>query len=182
MNVLITLDEPLGSDLGNNFLLTTDIDSVIPSGATRTELINGLIVLVDDNATQITVTSDPTGLCSGSILNLNIVGKPSTTTFTYQWFHTNTGNGDSNFSIGFSTNPIDNLLSTNTGDNSGGVITQIAETGVIIRLSSTDPTDNLQIVIKDPTNVVSIETGQTEITILFNFQSGMDYIIEATTS
>lgn len=75
MNVLITLDSNIGADLGP-FTLTANVGNVVPSTATRTELINGLQVTVDNTATQITITSDPNGLCSGSILILNITGIP----------------------------------------------------------------------------------------------------------
>lgn len=75
MNILITLDSNIGTDLGP-FTLSANIGNVVPSTATRTELINGLQVTVDNSATQITITSDPNGLCSGSILTLNITGIP----------------------------------------------------------------------------------------------------------
>jgi hypothetical protein len=64
-NILLILGNGLGSNLGPNFNLTTNVGSVTPSTATRTQLLAGLIVSVDDIATQVTVTS--TGPCSNSI-------------------------------------------------------------------------------------------------------------------
>lgn len=75
MNVLITLDSNIGADLGP-FTLSANVGNVVPSTATRTELINGLQVTVDNTATQITITSDPNGLCGGSILTLDIDSIP----------------------------------------------------------------------------------------------------------
>jgi len=65
MNVTVTLNAGLGSDLGTNFDLTADTWVVSPSTATKTALLTGAIVVVDDLATQITVTS--TGTCTNSI-------------------------------------------------------------------------------------------------------------------
>jgi hypothetical protein len=76
MNVLITLDTNIGADLGQ-FVLTADVGNVVPSTATRSSLINGIFVVVDENATEITIISDPNGLCSGSVLTLNINGIPN---------------------------------------------------------------------------------------------------------
>ena len=71
MNVIVTLNAGLGSDLGPNFNLTSNGSptTVTPSTATKTELLAGSTVTVDDSATQITVTS--TGVCTNS-LNLSI--------------------------------------------------------------------------------------------------------------
>ena len=64
-NILLILGSGLGSNLGPNFNLTADIGSVTPSTATKSELIAGKIVSVDDIATQVTVTS--IGPCYNSI-------------------------------------------------------------------------------------------------------------------
>jgi hypothetical protein len=77
MYVTITLNSGLGADTGPNFNLTADVGSVTPSTATKSELLAGKQVLVNDNATQITVTS--TGACTTSII-LNISGQTTTTT------------------------------------------------------------------------------------------------------
>jgi len=69
MNVLVTLSAGLGSELGPDFDLTADTGVVSPSTATKTELLAGVAVVVDNGATQITVTS--TGVCTNS-LNLSI--------------------------------------------------------------------------------------------------------------
>jgi len=66
MNVTLTLNAGLGSDLGPNFDLTADTGVVSPSTATLSQLLApGLVVVADNAATQITVTS--TGVCTNSI-------------------------------------------------------------------------------------------------------------------
>ena len=65
MNVTITLNSGLGSDLGPNFNLTANVSTVTPSTATLTELLAGKLVTVDGSATSVTVTS--TGTCTNSI-------------------------------------------------------------------------------------------------------------------
>ena len=69
MNVTLTLNSGLGSDLGPNFNLTADVGIVSPSTATLTELLASTVVSVDNGATQVTITS--TGTCTNS-LNLPI--------------------------------------------------------------------------------------------------------------
>ena len=69
MNVLVTLNSGLGSDLGPNFSLTTDVGTVTPSTATKTQLLAGKNVTVDNSATTITVTS--VGHCT-NYLTINI--------------------------------------------------------------------------------------------------------------
>lgn len=75
MQVRIELNTPLGADLGP-FNLTTDVGSVVPSTATRNDLIDGIIVTVNDLATTITITSNGSSGCPGSFLTLNISGIP----------------------------------------------------------------------------------------------------------
>ena len=77
MYVIVTLNSGLGADVGPNFNLTADVGSVTPSTATRTELLAGKQVLVDDNATQVTITS--TGACT-TFVTINISGQTTTTT------------------------------------------------------------------------------------------------------
>jgi hypothetical protein len=79
MNITLTLTAGLGTDLGPNFNLTSNVGSVTPSTATKTELTTGKSVSVDDAATQVTITS--TGTCTNA-LTLNISGIPATTTTT----------------------------------------------------------------------------------------------------
>jgi len=69
MNVIVTLNAGLGSDLGPNFDLTADTGVVSPATVTLTDLLAGKQVVADNAATQITVTS--TGTCTNSI-NLTI--------------------------------------------------------------------------------------------------------------
>ena len=64
-SITLTLGAGLGVDLGPNFNLTADVGSVTPSTATKTELLSGKSVSVDDLATQVTVTS--TGTCTNAI-------------------------------------------------------------------------------------------------------------------
>ena len=77
MYVIVTLNSGLGADVGPNFNLTADVGSVTPSTATRTELLAGKQVLVNDNATQVTITS--TGACT-TFVTINISGQTTTTT------------------------------------------------------------------------------------------------------
>ena len=67
MNVTLTLNSGLGSDLGPNFDLISNgtPTTVTPSTATLTELLAGTVVVVDNSATSITVTS--TGVCTNSL-------------------------------------------------------------------------------------------------------------------
>jgi hypothetical protein len=68
MNVTLTLNSGLGSDLGPNFDLISNgtPTTVTPSTATLTQLLSGTFVVeVDNSATSITVTS--TGVCTNSL-------------------------------------------------------------------------------------------------------------------
>jgi hypothetical protein len=70
MNVILTLNAGLGADLGPNFNLTANVGSVVPSTATKTELLAGKSLVIDDSATNVKVTS--TGSCTNFItVNLN---------------------------------------------------------------------------------------------------------------
>jgi len=64
-NITLTLGALLGADLGPNFNLTANVGIVTPSTATKTELLAGKSVSVDDLATEVTVTS--TGTCTNAI-------------------------------------------------------------------------------------------------------------------
>jgi hypothetical protein len=77
-NITLTLGAGLGADLGPNFNLTTNVGSVTPSTATKTELTAGKSVSVDDAATQVTVTS--TGTCTNGITQTIPCGGTTTTT------------------------------------------------------------------------------------------------------
>jgi hypothetical protein len=77
-NITLTLGAGLGADLGPNFNLTANAGSVTPSTATRTELLAGKSVSVDDAATQVTVTS--TGTCTNAITQTIPCGGTTTTT------------------------------------------------------------------------------------------------------
>jgi hypothetical protein len=79
-SITLTLGTPLGSDLGPNFNLTTNVGSVTPSTATRSELLAGKIVSVDDLATNVIVTS--IGTCTNSITQTIPCGGTTTTTTT----------------------------------------------------------------------------------------------------
>jgi hypothetical protein len=78
-NILLILGSGLGSNLGPNFNLTSDAGAVTPSTATRTQLLAGLIVSVNDATTSVTVTS--TGVCANSITQ-SLPCPPLTTTTT----------------------------------------------------------------------------------------------------
>lgn len=65
MNVTLTLNSGQGADLGPNFDLTADTGVVDPLTATLAELLAGVVVIVDDLATEVTITS--TGNCTNSL-------------------------------------------------------------------------------------------------------------------
>jgi len=67
-NVTLTLNGGLGSNLGPNFDLISNgtPTTVTPSTATLSNLLIGTVVVVDDSATSITVTS--TGTCTNSLV------------------------------------------------------------------------------------------------------------------
>ncbi len=69
MIVVVTLNSGLGADLGPNFTLTANVGTVSPNTATKAELLAGKSVIIDDTATQVTITS--TGTCTNS-LTLNV--------------------------------------------------------------------------------------------------------------
>jgi hypothetical protein len=80
-SITLTLGAGLGADLGPNFNLTADVGSVTPSTATKSELLAGKSVSVDDLATQVTVTS--TGTCTNAITQtIPCAGGTTTTTTT----------------------------------------------------------------------------------------------------
>ncbi len=91
MFVTITLSSPLGANLGPNFNLTADVGVVTPNTATRTQLLAGIQVQVDNSATQVTVTS--TGSCTNAI-TIYISGQTTTTTTA----------APAQFTIGFDSN------------------------------------------------------------------------------
>jgi hypothetical protein len=67
-NITLTLGAGLSSSLGPNFNLTADVGDVTPSTATKTELLLGKSVSVDDSATEVTITS--VGVCTASITQM----------------------------------------------------------------------------------------------------------------
>lgn len=74
-NITLTLGPGLGSNLGPNFNLTANSGVVTPSTATRTELLAGKIVSVDDVASQATITS--IGTCTNAISQTIICTAPT---------------------------------------------------------------------------------------------------------
>ena len=75
MQVFVKLNYPLGVDLGP-FNLTANVGSVTPSTVLRLNILDGIVVTVDNSATQITVTSNNSSNCSGTSLTLSITGIP----------------------------------------------------------------------------------------------------------
>jgi hypothetical protein len=73
MLVSIQLNEPLGADLGP-FNITSNVGSVVPSTASRNDLISGIIATVSISATTITVTSNSSSNCPASSLTMSISG------------------------------------------------------------------------------------------------------------
>jgi len=64
--VTLTLNTPIGSNVGPNLTLTADVGVVIPSTVTVSQLLTGFNVSVDTLATQVTATSS--GICSTEIV------------------------------------------------------------------------------------------------------------------
>jgi hypothetical protein len=62
MNVILTLNAGLGADLGPNFTLVGNIGTVTPNTATKTELLAGKSLVIDNAATSVRVTS--VGTCT----------------------------------------------------------------------------------------------------------------------
>ena len=79
-SILLTLGTPLGATLGPDFNLTANVGVVTPSTATTIELITGKVVVVDDLATNVTITS--TGVCTNAITQTIPCGGITTTTST----------------------------------------------------------------------------------------------------
>lgn len=65
MNLTLKLNAGLGVDLGPNFNLTTTVGSVVPSTATKTELLAGKVITVNNAAVSVTVNS--LGPCTNSL-------------------------------------------------------------------------------------------------------------------
>jgi hypothetical protein len=77
-NITLVLTAPLGENLGPNFNITTNVGTPSPNTATKSELLSGIIVSVDDLATFITVTS--VGECTNQIIQaIPCVGTTTTT-------------------------------------------------------------------------------------------------------
>lgn len=87
-SILLTLGTPLGFTLGPDFNLTADIGVVTPSTATKIELITGKVVVVDDLALSVTITS--TGVCTNTITQTIPCGGITTTTSTTSTTSTST--------------------------------------------------------------------------------------------
>jgi len=66
MNVILTLNSPLGSDMGPNFSLTPNTGSITPTTASKTQLLAGITCAVDPAIASITVQS--IGLCTNSLV------------------------------------------------------------------------------------------------------------------
>ena len=76
--VLVTLNSPLGANVGPIINLTANVGTVVPNVASTTQLLAGLIVEVDVLATEITMSSE--GICQTALM-LEIP-TPTTTTTT----------------------------------------------------------------------------------------------------
>jgi hypothetical protein len=75
-DIRITLGGGLGSTLGPTFNLTANVGTVTPATATKSQLVSGYYVVVDDAASTVTITS--VGECTNSIS----AGIPCSTTTT----------------------------------------------------------------------------------------------------
>lgn len=65
MNIFVQLASDLGADVGPNFSVTANVGTVTPNTSTRTELLNGRFFDVDQNATNLTISS--LGSCNTEI-------------------------------------------------------------------------------------------------------------------
>lgn len=140
MIVRITLDSNIGADLGP-FNLTANAGSVAPNTATRTQLINGLNVTVDNSATTLTVTS--TGNCTNA-LTMNISDIPVEEGITIPWRH-EVLNGDltGNSTLTITYTPVGSSTPITITDTTlEGV--SVTNTGTIIAKDGTSVTAQLQ--------------------------------------
>ena len=80
MNVLVQLNSPLGVGVGPNFNLTANVGTVTPSTATASQLLAGIIAIVNNTATILNVV--PNGGSCPSTISLTLPTLPTTTTST----------------------------------------------------------------------------------------------------
>jgi hypothetical protein len=66
MNVILTLNAGLGVDLGPNFTLTANVGVVSPNTATKSELLAGKSLVINNAATNVRATS--VGTCTNYII------------------------------------------------------------------------------------------------------------------
>jgi hypothetical protein len=126
MQILLTLNSGLGVNTGPNFNLTANVGSVSPSTATKSELLAGVLVTIDDAATQVTVTS--VGTCTTS-LNIGVTGITTSTTtigaasFTLGHNNTNFFTACTNYTSSpatyYATNGSSLIVGTTLYDNAG---------------------------------------------------------------
>lgn len=100
MYIRITLNPEQGADLGPNFTLTANVGTLVPSTATLTELLGGIIVLADNSATQVFITSQ--GVCTNA-LTISITSTTTTSTTTTSTTTTSTTTTLPSFSAATST-------------------------------------------------------------------------------
>lgn len=77
-NILVKLNS-VGADVSDPLLISTNVGIPSPTSASKANLLSGLTVVVDPNATQIIITS--TGVCE-TIYTMPITNLPVTTTTT----------------------------------------------------------------------------------------------------
>lgn len=80
MYILLQLNSPLGAGVGPNFNLTANVGVVVPSTATATQLLAGIIVQVLNTATTINIVPT-TGDCPATI-TVDLPTPPTTTSTT----------------------------------------------------------------------------------------------------
>ena len=122
-SILLTLGTPLGATLGPDFNLTADYGLVIPSTATTIELITGKVVLVDDLATNVTITS--TGVCTNAITqNIPCAGTTTTTSTTSTTSTSTTSTTSTSTTTTFGPLSIEYLIVAG-GGSGGGKSTEV---------------------------------------------------------
>lgn len=142
---------------------------------------NGTSTFLKNTSTPTTAKISVYGPMIGTAWNYTLgCPVPIPITMQYQWFHSMTGAGESQFNITGTSISVSDIL-TSGSNNSGGFITD-DEQAVTISLQSTVGTDPLQLQIYENTILDRTVTGTSFITIAYSFDAGNEYIIEATTS
>lgn len=142
---------------------------------------NGTSTFLKNTSTPTTVKVSVYGPMPGTAWNYTLgCPVPIPITMQYQWFHSMTGTGESQFDITGTSISVLDILSSGS-NNSGGFITD-DEQAVTISLQDGVGTNPLQLQIYENAILDATVTGTSFITIAYDFEANNEYIIEATTS